>query len=197
MKHVSQRQQIDLIPTLKGRRPLVTTCRALVLALTITACGQQEQNQQGEKPTVKQSAQTNPNAEKMRKSATQQKQSMTGGAKQIVPLSKMQGMRKSTGNGMQPLSAALKSQSMTSGQPSPEFQALDTNHDGQVTTAEASSNPKLSKMFKALDNGDGQLDKTEFSAFNKKKAVASALGGAPTRKTTSSSAGQNPNRPSH
>jgi Ca2+-binding EF-hand superfamily protein len=58
---------------------------------------------------------------------------------------------------------------MISGEPSPEFQALDTNHDGQINIVEARSNPNLTKVFQTLDNGDEQLNKMEFSAYQKSK----------------------------
>jgi hypothetical protein len=45
---------------------------------------------------------------------------------------------------------------------SAQFDALDTNRDGRITPAEASSDSKL--VFSAVDkNGDGFLDSSEFA----------------------------------
>lgn len=83
--------------------------------------------------------------------------------------------------------------------PSPQFQALDTNGDGQISVKEAKSNSKLSNSYKKLDrDGDGQLTKSEFSAFATQKAgkpmgqvgPSDIGGGAQARGTE-----ENPNRP--
>jgi len=45
------------------------------------------------------------------------------------------------------------------------FAALDTNHDGKVSKAEAQKNPAVSQMFDQADtNHDGFLSKQEFDA---------------------------------
>ena len=45
------------------------------------------------------------------------------------------------------------------------FAALDANHDGKVSKAEAQKNPAVSQMFDQADtNHDGFLSKDEFSA---------------------------------
>ncbi|MDQ4146467.1 MAG: EF-hand domain-containing protein [Pseudomonadota bacterium] len=82
--------------------------------------------------------------------------------------------------------------SMANKPPSPAFQALDTNGDGQISVREAKSNPKLAKMFKSLDDGDGQLNKNEFTAFEKRKALAT---GKSSMSSQSGGAVENANRP--
>lgn len=48
----------------------------------------------------------------------------------------------------------------------PSFEALDTNHDGQISRDEAKKSPEVSKNFvKADTNHDGKLDAAEFSAL--------------------------------
>ncbi len=46
------------------------------------------------------------------------------------------------------------------------FRAADTNHDGQISRAEADASlPRIAKRFTQLDsNGDGQLSADEFRA---------------------------------
>ncbi|PTN56330.1 hypothetical protein C9J98_01020 [Stenotrophomonas panacihumi] len=46
------------------------------------------------------------------------------------------------------------------------FRAADTNHDGQISRAEANASlPRIAKRFDQLDaNGDGQLSAEEFRA---------------------------------
>jgi Ca2+-binding EF-hand superfamily protein len=45
------------------------------------------------------------------------------------------------------------------------FAALDANHDGKVSKAEAQKNPAVSQMFDQADaNHDGFLSKQEFDA---------------------------------
>lgn len=45
------------------------------------------------------------------------------------------------------------------------FTALDANHDGKVTKAEAQKNPAVMQMFDQADkNHDGSLSKDEFNA---------------------------------
>jgi Ca2+-binding EF-hand superfamily protein len=45
------------------------------------------------------------------------------------------------------------------------FTALDANHDGKVTQAEAQKNPAVMQMFAQADkNKDGSLSKEEFQA---------------------------------
>jgi Ca2+-binding EF-hand superfamily protein len=45
----------------------------------------------------------------------------------------------------------------------PGFNALDKNHDGHLSRAEALGNPNLSKNFKQADkNGDGKLSRAEY-----------------------------------
>jgi hypothetical protein len=83
-------------------------------------------------------------------------------------------------------------QGMVNKPPSPAFQALDTNGDGQISVREAKSNPKLAKMFKSLDDGDGQLNKNEFAAFEKRKALATDKS---SMSSQSGGAVENPNRP--
>lgn len=52
----------------------------------------------------------------------------------------------------------------------PGFNALDTNHDGYLSRAEAKANPELFKQFKAADkNGDGKLSRTEYLRVMTKK----------------------------
>lgn len=50
------------------------------------------------------------------------------------------------------------------------FTALDANHDGKVSKAEAQKNPAVSQLFDQADkNHDGSLSKDEFDqAFGKK-----------------------------
>lgn len=181
MKYILYSPRIKPLQARNLKRPLITACSALALALTISACGEQVQDQQSKKSAAKQGAQTSQKAEsKMQKPA----------AKQGAAMGKTQGMGKGSSSDMQ----APKGKSMTTSPPSPEFQALDTNHDGQVTTKEAASDPVLVKSFKKLDDGDGQLDKTEFSAF-KKSGDGSSMGSAQTGGAKPSGAVENPNRP--
>ena len=45
------------------------------------------------------------------------------------------------------------------------FAALDTNHDGKISKAEAQKNPAVSQAFDQADNNhDGFLSKAEFDA---------------------------------
>jgi EF hand len=45
------------------------------------------------------------------------------------------------------------------------FEALDVDHDGGIAMWEAQADPSLAARFGALDrNGDGKLDRTEYSA---------------------------------
>ncbi len=45
------------------------------------------------------------------------------------------------------------------------FAALDVNHDGKITQAEAQKNPLVAQMFAQADkNHDGALSKAEFDA---------------------------------
>ena len=45
------------------------------------------------------------------------------------------------------------------------FAALDANHDGKITQAEAQKNPLVAQMFAQADkNHDGVLSKAEFDA---------------------------------
>lgn len=45
----------------------------------------------------------------------------------------------------------------------PGFNALDANHDGQLSAAEAAGNPGLSRNFATADkNHDGYLSRTEY-----------------------------------
>ncbi|TAK86485.1 MAG: EF-hand domain-containing protein [Betaproteobacteria bacterium] len=75
----------------------------------------------------------------------------------------------------------------------PGFNALDTNHDGQLSKSEAAGNPYLAKRFKTTDkNHDGKLSRTEYLAVMARKdlrtvkdKVSHALGS----KESSSSAG--------
>ncbi len=84
--------------------------------------------------------------------------------------------------------AAAKSQDKD-----PGFNALDTNHDGQLSESEAAGNPYLAKRFKTTDKShDGKLSRTEYLAVMAKKdfrtvkdKVSHALGS----KESSSSAG--------
>jgi hypothetical protein len=127
---------------------LTVIAGALLLALGLTACEQQVEDQQAEAP------------------ATEEK--MKGGAPGRV-------------------SPPAGKQATAGGAPGAAFQALDTDHDGQISAKEAKLNPKLSSNLKKLDaDHDGMLNKTEFSAFRKDAAAESATAG----KT-----GENPNRP--
>lgn len=48
----------------------------------------------------------------------------------------------------------------------PSFEALDTNHDGQISRDEAKKSADVSKKFVQADtNHDGKLDAAEFSAL--------------------------------
>ncbi len=88
--------------------------------------------------------------------------------------------------------APSANESMANKPPSPAFQALDKNGDGQISVKEAKANPKLAKMFKSLDDGDGLLDKNEFAPFEKMKASAVSKSG---ESSQSVGAVENPNRP--
>jgi Ca2+-binding EF-hand superfamily protein len=65
----------------------------------------------------------------------------------------------------------------------PGFNALDKNHDGSISRAEALGNPNLSKSFKQADkNGDGKLSRSEYlramtaqDLSTAKKKVANAV----------------------
>ena len=47
-----------------------------------------------------------------------------------------------------------------------DFQALDTNGDGVISQQEADANPELASNWQQADkNADGQVDMSEFSAF--------------------------------
>ena len=53
------------------------------------------------------------------------------------------------------------------------FDALDKNHDGKVSVAEASGHDALFVAFKSLDKDkDGTLSREEFAAFQKEKPAA-------------------------
>ena len=55
----------------------------------------------------------------------------------------------------------------------PGFNALDTNHDGQLSRSEAAGNPDLSKAFTAADkNQDGKLSRIEYLTVMTKKDFA-------------------------
>lgn len=50
----------------------------------------------------------------------------------------------------------------------PSFDALDKDHDGKVSVAEASGHDALFVAFKSLDKDrDGMLTREEFAAFEK------------------------------
>src|SRR5579859_4802024 len=52
----------------------------------------------------------------------------------------------------------------------PGFNALDKDHNGYLSRAEAAGNPELVKKFKQADkNGDGKLSRTEYLAVIAKK----------------------------
>ena len=54
------------------------------------------------------------------------------------------------------------------------FNALDSNHDGQLSKSEAAANPNLSKKFTTADkNHDGKLSRTEYLAVMTKKDAGS------------------------
>lgn len=155
MQHLDK--QIHSISNGKPTNPLLAALSALLLALTVAACNNQQdqapQEQQGQGPT---------------------------GPLKTEP---------STGAGMQVPGAGGN---MANKPPSPAFQALDANGDGQISVKEAGASPKLAKVFKSLDDGDGQLDKREFSTFGQGKMKTS---GNPGAKSPSNGAAENPNRP--
>ncbi len=151
----------------KSMKPLLTAVTATVLAIALSACEQQGQDQQDQPPPSDEQAQT----EKPAKDATTAEKKKMGGAPPT------------TGAGQ--------------GAPSAQFQTLDTDHDGQISAKEARPDPMLSKAFKGLDaDQDGQLNKTEFSAFSKKAAAgAGSQTGNPDKPKQSSGTLENPNRP--
>lgn len=151
------------------KRGLFHSTGALLLALGLAACEQQGQDQQAQDPAVKEEAKTS--------TMTPEEKKMTGGAPGRV-------------------SPRTGQQATVGGAPSPAFQALDRDHDGQISAKEAKSNPELSSSLKKLDiDHDGQLNKMEFSALGKGAAAGKATAGAPSAGTKPSEAVENPNRP--
>ena len=52
----------------------------------------------------------------------------------------------------------------------PSFDALDKDHDGKVSVAEAAHHDALFVAFKSLDKDkDGMLTREEFAAYHKQK----------------------------
>jgi hypothetical protein len=57
------------------------------------------------------------------------------------------------------------------------FEALDVDHDGGIAMWEAQADPSLVTRFDALDrNGDGKLDRAEYSAA-RPTGIVKAAGG--------------------
>lgn len=160
----------------KSNRRFFMTCGAL--ALTVVACGQQAQDPRGERSATGQDMRTSnrQGAEKNNKPDTGNGAAITAPPPLPVP----------------------EDESISAGQPSPEFQALDTDHDGQIRTDEANENPRLSKNFKKFDrDGDEQLNPTEFAAFKKAKTVSQKIIGKMQPRGAQSNAGKkNANRAS-
>jgi len=72
----------------------------------------------------------------------------------------------------------------------PGFKALDKNHDGYLSRAEALKNPELRKNFKQADkNGDGKLSRTEYLAVMTKKDLRTAKNKVAGKKDQSAATG--------
>jgi hypothetical protein len=82
----------------------------------------------------------------------------------------------------------------------PGFNALDKDHDGAISRAEAKGNPYLAKHFKEADkNGDGKLSRTEYltvmakkDAETVKEKVSGMLNKDKDRSSTGSTSGSKP-----
>ena len=62
----------------------------------------------------------------------------------------------------------------TSSAQAADFSQLDTDNNGAISPSEAASRPNLTKNWSKIDeNEDGQVDRAEFSAFEKQDTQGS------------------------
>ena len=73
---------------------------------------------------------------------------------------------------LQPVSSLAADTATSAGATSMSFDSLDKNHDGFLSPSELRNAGKTVEMKKIDTNGDGRIDRSEFSAFEASEAPA-------------------------